>query len=91
MSELSGINKGAIYCQETDLTVFCGLGGKCFLGSNSMEKNPQIIVRASAHFISFLVALMREFLAGESWSSWASSSSLRTEVRALFDAKMSLD
>lgn len=68
MSELSGINKGAIYCQETDLTVFCGLGGKCFLGSNSMksqEKNPQIVVRASTRLVSFLVALMRDFLASE--------------------------
>lgn len=67
MSELSGINKGAIYSQETDLTVFCGLGGKCFLGSNSVksqEKNPRIVVKAaSAHLISFLVALMRDFLA----------------------------
>ena len=69
MSELSGINKGAIYCQETDLTVFGGLGGKCFLGSNSaksQEKNPRIGIRASAHLISFLVALMRDDLSSES-------------------------
>lgn len=34
MSELSGTNKGAIYCQETDVVDFCGLGRRCFLGSN---------------------------------------------------------
>lgn len=57
MSELSGINKGAIYCEETDLTVFCGLGGKRFLGSNCMnieEENPQIVARAFWMFNFFL-------------------------------------
>lgn len=32
----------------------------------SQEKNPQIVGRASAHLISFLVALMRDLLASES-------------------------
>ena len=53
MSELSGINKGAIYCQETDLTVFCGLGGKCFFRIKFYEESGEEPTNCSKGFYTF--------------------------------------
>lgn len=53
MSELSGINKGAIYCEETDLTVFCGLGGKLLLSIKAYEESGEEATNCSKGFCTF--------------------------------------
>lgn len=54
MSELSGTNKGAIYCQETDVVDFCGLGRRCFLGSNGETGEEHANCRKNCIFVFFL-------------------------------------